>query len=214
MYSPKSTIHWFGHDSFLIQGNGLSIYIDPWQISAQEQADIILITHEHFDHCSPEDVQKLTNPNTTIIATQASAKKLKNKDVKLVKPGELITVKDISIETVPAYNTNKFRSPGNPFHPKEAGHVGYIITIEEERIYHSGDCDVIPEMATISADIALLPVSGTYVMTVEEAIEAVSIIKPKLAIPMHVGKGIGDLNDAKKFKEMSPVPVLILPIES
>ena len=115
---------------------------------------------------------------------------------------------------MPAYNVNKFRSPGVPFHPKEAGNVGFVIAVEGQRIYHAGDTDVIPEMEAIETDIALLPVSGTYVMTAEEAVEAAALIKPKVAIPMHVGRGIGAHDDAERFKEKAPVPVEVLPIES
>ena len=212
MYTPKSSIHWLGHDGFRIEGEGLEIYIDPWKISGGPKADLILITHDHFDHCSPEDVEKISKSDTLIGTIESAAKKLKG-NIQVISPGESLTAKGISIETVPAYNLNKFRSPGNPFHPKKSGYVGFILTIEGERIYHAGDCDVMPEMETIQADIALLPVSGIYVMTTEEAVQAASLIKPKLAIPMHIGKGIGELEDANRFKEKSSVPVLILPIE-
>jgi L-ascorbate metabolism protein UlaG (beta-lactamase superfamily) len=122
-------------------------------------------------------------------------------------------VKGIPIEATAAYNINKFRSPGVPFHPKESRHVGFVITLDGVRVYHAGDTDCIPEMNEVRADIALLPVSGTYVMTAEEAVEAVKILGPALAIPMHVGRGIGSLEDATRFKELSPVPVRVLPME-
>jgi len=134
-------------------------------------------------------------------------------EIEVVKPGDARTVKGIPILAAPAYNVNKFRSPGVPFHPKEKGYVGFVITVEGRRIYHAGDTDVIPEMASIEADIALLPVSGTYVMTAEEAVEAASVIGPKAAIPMHVGRGIGSLEDAERFWENAEVPVEVLPME-
>jgi len=205
-------IHWLGHDSFRIEGDGLVIYIDPYELKGGTKADLILITHDHFDHCSPGDVAKIRKEETIIVTVAAAAGKLPS-PVQVVNPGDTLTVKGVAIEAVPAYNVNKFRSPGNPFHPKEAGYVGFVVTVEGKRIYHAGDTDVIPEMGSIETDIALLPVSGTYVMTVDEAVEAAGIIQPKVAIPMHVGRGIGELEDLERFKEKAPVPVEVLPLE-
>jgi len=208
-----SNIHWLGHDSFRIEGDGLVIYIDPWQLEGGPKADIILITHDHYDHCSPEDVEKIQKEDTVIVTIHSAAEKLKG-DIKIIEPGEELTVKNIPIETVPAYNMNKFRSLGVPFHPKEAGHVGYIITVEGKRIYHTGDSDFIPEMKAVKTDVALMPVSGIYVMTAEEAAQAAKAIKPKVVIPMHVGRGIGELSDAERFKQGvgEEVTVEILPV--
>jgi L-ascorbate metabolism protein UlaG (beta-lactamase superfamily) len=122
-------------------------------------------------------------------------------------------VKGIAIRTLPAYNLTKFRSPGVPFHPRESGHVGYLITVDGVGIYHPGDSDFVPEMSGLAPDVALLPVSGTYVMTAEEAVEAAAAIRPRVAIPMHVGEGIGSLADAERFSEKASVPVIVLPIE-
>jgi L-ascorbate metabolism protein UlaG (beta-lactamase superfamily) len=205
-------IHWLGHDSFRIEAPGCVIYIDPWKIHDGPAADLILITHEHHDHCSPEDVAKLQRDDTIIVTIKAAAARLKG-DVRVVTPGSELVAKGIPIETVPAYNINKFRSPGVPFHPRQAGHVGFIITVEGQRIYHTGDTDLIPEMASLDVDIALLPVSGTYVMTVEEAAKAAATIQPKVAIPMHIGEGIGSLQDGERFAEQAPVPVIVLPRE-
>jgi len=131
----------------------------------------------------------------------------------VVKPGDTLKVEGIEIKAVPAYNLNKFKSPGVPFHPKEAGHVGYVFTVSGVTIYHTGDSDNIPEMSSIKTDIVLLPVSGTYVMTAEEAAAAADKIRPRLAIPMHVGRGIGTLDDRETFKKKTAVPVKILPLE-
>ncbi len=207
-----SNIHWLGHDSFRIQGNGLEIYIDPFKLKNGPKADLILITHDHRDHCSPADVTKIQNKDTVIVTIAAAAAKLSG-EIKVVKPGDELTVKGIPISAVPAYNVNKFRSPGVPFHPRKSGHVGFVITVEGISIYHTGDTDSIPEMESIKADIALLPVSGIYVMTADEAIEAAKKIKPKIAIPMHLGRGIGSMTDAEHFKEKASVPVEILLLE-
>jgi L-ascorbate metabolism protein UlaG (beta-lactamase superfamily) len=187
-------IHWLGHDTFKITGEKV-LYTDPFRLKRGEIADIILVTHEHHDHCSPEDIRKIQGPNTVIVATVDCAKKLSGKIV-TIKPGDKITVAGIQIEVVPAYNTNK------QFHTKEKGWVGYIFTINSKRIYLAGDTDYIPEMKTYKGiDVALLPVSGTYVMTADEAVKAALDIGPKLAIPMHYGTIVGSQKDAEIFAE-------------
>lgn len=186
-------IHWLGHDTFKIVGEQV-IYTDPFKIKKKDTADIILITHEHYDHCSPEDVKMLQGPDTVIVATPDCAKKLIG-EVKTVKPGDKINIKSIEIEAVPAYNINK------KFHPKTNNWVGYIFTVKGQRIYIAGDTDYIPEMKNFNVDIALLPVSGTYVMTADEAIKAALDIKPKVAIPMHYNSIVGTKDDAKRFAD-------------
>lgn len=200
-------IHWLGHDTFKITGEK-TIFTDPFNIRRHEIADIILITHEHFDHCSPEDVKKLQGPETVIITTPDCAKKLSG-TIRTVKPGDAVTVGKITFEAVPAYNTNK------KFHPRANGWVGFIFTVNGTRIYLAGDTDLIPEMKTIKADIALLPVSGTYVMTADEAVQAALEIKPAIAIPMHYGSIVGNSADANKFAEKlkGKINVVILKAE-
>ena len=200
-------IHWLGHDGFRIDASKV-IYIDPFQMKSTVPADIILVSHDHFDHCSPDDIQKIQKKDTVIITDKASAGKLTG-DVRVVKPGDRLTVQGIELEIVPAYNTNK------QFHPKSDGKLGFIITIDGARVYHAGDTDFIPEMKNIKADIALLPVSGTYVMTADEAVEAALAINPKFAIPMHYGAIVGTAADAQTFadKLKGKIDVKILPQE-
>ncbi|MCX8043874.1 MAG: MBL fold metallo-hydrolase [Desulfobacterota bacterium] len=186
-------LHWLGHDGFRIDAEK-TIYIDPYQIKSTVPADIILVTHDHYDHCSPEDIKKIQRPTTVIVTDKSSAAKLSG-DVRIVKPGDITTVQGISIEVVPAYNTNK------QFHPKAAGMLGFIVTVQGVRIYHAGDSDFTPDMGTIKADIALLPVSGTYVMTAEEAVQAALRIKPRIAVPMHYGAIVGSRKDAQTFAQ-------------
>lgn len=185
-------ITWLGHDGFMIKGGDKTIVIDPFQVGAGEPADIILVTHEHYDHCSPEDIKKVQKESTVIVTEPNSARKLSG-DVRVVRPGDKLTISGIKIEAVPAYNTNK------SFHPEQNAWLGFIVTVDGVRIYHAGDTDLIPEMESLDVDIALLPVSGTYVMTAEEAVEAAKKIKPKLAIPMHYDAIVGSANDARRF---------------
>jgi L-ascorbate metabolism protein UlaG (beta-lactamase superfamily) len=184
-------MHWLGHDTFRIDA-GPTIYFDPYQIKPGPTADIIFISHDHYDHCSPEDIAKIQGPETVIVTSQSCLKKLTG-NVQVVAPGDSLTVKGISVRVVPSYNINK------KFHPKKKGWLGFVIEINGVRVYHAGDTDLIPEMKDIQADIVLLPVSGTYVMTAEEAAEAALTIKPALAVPMHYGTLVGEAADAERF---------------
>jgi len=197
-------IAWLGHDGFRIDA-GKTVYLDPYQIEGGPVADVILITHEHFDHCSPEDVAKIQGPETVIVTEKDSAKKLTG-DVRVVKPGDTVDLGDLKIEVVPSYNTDK------DFHPKKNRWLGFIVEIEGVKVYHAGDADFIPEMKDLEVDIALLPVSGTYVMTADQAVKAALAINPKLAIPMHYGAIVGDVQDALNFEKAlaGKVDVLVL----
>ncbi len=198
-------IFWLGHDSFRFTGQRV-VYVDPWKLApGAEKADVILVTHDHYDHFSKDDIARISKADTIVVGPLAVTRQL-SPEAKLVKPGDKLTVRDVPIEVVPAYNVNK------KFHPKSAGYVGYIITVDGKRIYHSGDADLIPEMSSIKADVALLPVSGTYVMTADEAAQAADTIKPGLAIPMHYGDPdvVGTRKDAEEFKKKAKVPVEIL----
>jgi L-ascorbate metabolism protein UlaG (beta-lactamase superfamily) len=188
-----------GHDSFRLDGPPV-IYIDPWKLPAgQPPADIILVTHDHHDHCSPDDIAKLSHEGTTVVSSPSARHKL-GSETKYVRPGESLAVGDVTVHAVPAYNVNKFRSPGQLFHPRDLEGNGYIIELGGESLYHAGDTDVIPEMAKIQVTVALLPVSGTYVMTAEEAFEAAKMIRAEYYVPMHYGDLVGGEGDAEKFR--------------
>ncbi|MFH8120457.1 MAG: MBL fold metallo-hydrolase [Candidatus Aenigmatarchaeota archaeon] len=203
-------ISWLGHASFRIERK-IIVYFDLFQLKypKEKDGDIILITHDHFDHCSIDDIKKVIHPQSVIIAARMCKGKLdslKNSvnTIMYFEPGDNVNVNDVIIRAVPSYNVNKFRSPGQVFHPKESKYLGYIVEINGIKIYHAGDTDVIPEMENLGKiDIALLPVSGVYVMTAEEAVEAVKKIKPKVAIPMHYGSIVGSDKDAEKFKNLA-----------
>ena len=196
-------ITWLGHDAFKIAASKI-IYLDPFELAGEmEPADVICITHEHYDHCSPDDVAKIQREDTVVVAAESCKGQLKG-DVRLVKAGDTVTINDLTIEAIPAYNVSK------KFHPPEAGGVGFLVTVNDTSIYHAGDTDPIPEMEGLEVDIALLPVSGVYVATAEEAVEAANRIRPKLVIPMHYGSIVGSRADAERFKEMWSREVVIM----
>lgn len=208
------SFHWLGHDGFRIVAGGKVIYTDPYQLSKaqhnKKDADVVFISHNHFDHLSMDDLRHVIGKKTSVVAAKECVDQLKAAgaaEVKGVAPGERLAVQGLQVEVLAAYNTNK------KFHPKADGKVGYVITAGNMRVYHTGDADDIPEMIAAKPDVALVPVSGTYVMTAEEAARAVNEkIKPKqLAIPMHYGSIVGSEQDAKKFKQLvTACPVQIL----
>ena len=189
-----------GHDSFLLGGPPV-IYIDPWKLPpGSPAADVVLVTHEHFDHCSPEDVAKVSRAHTVVIANPAAAAQLKGAHV--LRHGESLEVAGVTVTAAPAYNVNKFRNPGQPFHPAGAQGNGYVVTVGGESLYHAGDTDFIPEMAELTVTVALLPVSGTYVMTADEAFEAAKTIRAEVYVPMHYGDIVGSNADVEKFRAL------------
>jgi L-ascorbate metabolism protein UlaG (beta-lactamase superfamily) len=179
------SIKWLAHASFQIKANEKIIYIDLEKNSeATEKADLILVTHSHSDHCDSDQIKNVRKVGTVVIAPADCVSKIGG-SIKTLKPGEETSVDNIKVKAVEAYNYKRFRSPGNPYHPKGFG-VGYLITAEGKTIYHAGDTDFIPEMRQLGRlDVALLPSGGTYTMDNAEAAEAAIAINPKIVIPMH-----------------------------
>lgn len=176
---------------------GKTIYIDPFRIEKeQNDANLILITHDHYDHYSEEDIKKVINENTVIVVPKTMKVGINAKEVIYVEPNKQYEILGIKIKTIPAYNINKH------FHPKENQWVGYILEIENEKYYIAGDTDITPENKQVKCDIALVPVGGTYTMTYEEAANLINTIKPQLAIPTHYGCIVGNKDDGIKFKEL------------
>lgn len=193
------------HDCFRVTSGGKVVYFDPYNIGTHKGADLILISHEHYDHCSVPDLMKIVKGDTIIVAAEECRSKLneiksKVHEIVYINPGGKIAVGNFQVEAVPAYNVDKFKSPGQPFHPQRDKKCGYILTVAGKRLYHAGDTDIIPEMNDFeNIDIAFLPVSGTYVMTADEAAKAADIIKPKVAVPMHWGAIVGTKDDVDRF---------------
>lgn len=208
------SIDWLGHAAFRVNVGRATVYIDPYRIpEGAPPADLILVTHGHYDHFSPQDVERLSTRHTWLVGPAAVAERVSGQ-VHRIGPGELLDdelVRGVHVRAVAAYNTSKRDADGKPFHPRDAGWVGYEINIRGERLYHSGDTDVIPEMDTVTGvDVALLPVSGVYVMTAQEAAEAARRIQPRVAVPMHWGSHIGTEHDARTFAAKAPVEVQIM----
>jgi L-ascorbate metabolism protein UlaG (beta-lactamase superfamily) len=203
------SVEWLGHAGFRITAGRKTVYIDPYRVANGPPADLILVTHGHYDHFSPQDVERLSQRDTVVVAPPAVAERVGGRVVSLAA-GEGID-DPLDVRAVAAYNTSKRDPDGNLFHPREAGGVGYVLNIRGERLYHCGDTDVIPEMDQVAGvDVALLAVSGVYVMTAAEAAEAARRIGPRVAVPMHWGEHIGTRADAEAFRDAAPVEVRIL----
>lgn len=189
------------HSSIRIRADKI-IYIDPFQIDGNpKDADVLFITHDHFDHFSPEDIKKVFKNDTTFVIPEAMREVCepllaKGNELICVKPGQKINMAGIEIETIAAYNMNK------EFHPKENGWVGYILNLNGIRCYVAGDTDITEENKKVNCDIAMIPIGGTYTIDAEEAAEFINGIKPEIAIPIHYGNIVGKLEDADVFKSL------------
>jgi L-ascorbate metabolism protein UlaG (beta-lactamase superfamily) len=201
-------LKWLGHASWKLKAGGKTIYIDPYQGDYDEEADVILASHSHTDHCEPDKVKAVKGEDTVIVAPEDCSTKI-GAPVRSLKPGEKATFGEVTVEAVEAYNVKRFRSPGVPFHPKGLG-VGYLIKSEGKTVYHVGDSDFIPEMKALEGvDLLLIPSGGTYTMDNEDAAEATVAMRPKAAIPMHIWD-----TDPGEFKQkvesVSDVKVVVL----
>jgi L-ascorbate metabolism protein UlaG (beta-lactamase superfamily) len=201
MNNMLEKVHWLGHSGFMIKG-WITVYVDPYRIKRWDPADVILITHNHYDHFSPEDVRKILKPSTVIVKPGRPEHDLVA-NYRSVAPGDELEIKGLKIHAVHAYNIGKL------YHPESAGHVGYVFTVEGVTYYHAGDSDFIMDMEDICCDVAFLPVGGTFTMNAEEAAQAAAAIRPKIAVPIHWDHR----HDAERFAELAECEVRIMEIE-
>ncbi|MDP9328499.1 MAG: MBL fold metallo-hydrolase [Actinomycetota bacterium] len=199
---------WFKQSALRWAAGGPAVYIDPWGVRPDDTpADLILITHAHFDHFQPEEIAKITKEDTKLVAPHDVAAELSG-DVTAVAPGESHEVAGIRFTTVPAYNVAEERLQN---HPKAKGWVGYVLELGTHRYYHAGDTDHVPELESIATDVAFLPIGGTFTMDAQEAAGLTRAMGPGLAVPMHFGFVVGKPEDAERFREAAaPVPVEVL----
>lgn len=189
----------YTHTSIRISGGSGIVYIDPFQMKEEpKDADFILVTHDHYDHFSPEDIAKVAKGDSVLVVPENMKQKASLEGagigkVVTVTPGKPYDIDGLKIETVPAYNKLK------PFHPKSAGWVGYIVIMDGKRIYIAGDTDVTKEAKQVKCDIAMIPVGGTYTMDAGKAADLVNTIRPKVVIPTHYGTVVGKPGDADAF---------------
>ena len=200
---------WYKQSAYKWKGDGVTVYIDPWGLTDREEpADVVFITHAHADHFEPADIAKVRKSTTQFVAPRDVADNLEGK-VKAIKPGESLEVAGIKFETVPAYSTVEHRLQT---HPKSNNWVGYILTLDGNRYWFSGDGDPNPDIEKIKTDVALICVGGDpYVMGPAEAAGVVKKIRPQLAVPNHYGFVVGVASDGERFaKEAAPVKVEIM----
>lgn len=197
------------HSSIRIQGENGTVYVDPFQMKdAPHDADYILITHDHYDHFSPEDVEKAAGSHTILVVPEKMKKKagqVRGLVGRLctVEPGCHYDIDGLALETVAAYNSLK------PFHVKRAGWVGYILSLDGKRVYIAGDTDATDEAKQVKCDIAMVPIGGTYTMDAKKAAELINTIRPAVAIPTHYGSIVGKKEDAVSFAEGVKEPVKV-----
>jgi L-ascorbate metabolism protein UlaG (beta-lactamase superfamily) len=201
-------ITWFRQSALRWAADGLTVYVDPWGVSENDApADVIFITHAHADHFQPDEIAKVSSGSTKLVAPHDVAKELSG-DVIAVAPGESHEVGGIRFTTVPAYNTAEERLEN---HPKANRWVGYVLELGGSSYYHAGDTDHAPELDEVRADVAFLPIGGTYTMEASEAAGLARTIAPQVAVPMHYGFVVGSPSDAERFRdEAAPVRVEIL----
>ena len=200
----------FTHSSIRIKGNSTTIYVDPFKIREEfHDADYVFVTHRHYDHFSIEDILKVATADTILVVPESmvdDAMEIERsvKEIVTVRPGENKDIAGLSVEAVHAYNNIK------PFHPKRAQWVGYVLTVDDKRIYIAGDTGLTRESKEVKCDIAMVPIGGTYTMDAKKAAELINVIKPEVAIPIHYGSVVGKPSDAAHFADLVKEPVKVV----
>jgi len=200
---------WYRQSALKWEGRGLTVHIDPWGTPEDETpADLLLITHAHFDHFQPEEIARLSKESTVIVAPHDIAAQLTSGDVRAIKPGGSLEAAGLEVHAVPAYNARPERLE---MHPRDNNWVGYVLELGGSMTYLAGDTDHIPEMADIKTDVAFVPVGGTYTMDAVEAAGAIKDIAPKLAVPYHFGFVVGSRSAGDEFlKAIAPIDGKVL----
>lgn len=199
----------FTQNSIRIRTGAGIVYIDPFQMKEEpKDADFVFITHDHYDHFSPDDIGKVSKADTVLVVPEKMAGKAREVSgiagkIETVKPGVYREIGGLEFETTPAYNSLK------PFHPKSAGWVGYILRVDGQRIYIAGDTDATKEARAVKCDVALVPIGGTYTMDAKKAAELINEIRPGVAIPVHYGNIVGKPGDGDIFAEHVKDPVKV-----
>lgn len=187
-------LRWLGQSGFLLQDRR-TVYIDPWNIpEGLPKADLVLITHAHYDHYSPADIERVSTPETVLAGPRECVTHHKGNQLPL-QLGETRDILGVRVQVVQAYNLKK------PYHHRDRAGFGYVVETMGASIYHAGDTDLTPELSAVRCDVALLPVGGIYVMDAAEAFEAAKALKPKAAVPMHFGSLAGKVSDAQRFEQ-------------
>ena len=186
--------------SIRIEGSK-TVYFDPFQIRGEaHDADVICVTHSHYDHFDPDSIEKIMKADTVLVAPASMSADLKKiaqaKEIQLVSPGDEIRIGELAVSAVPAFNKLK------PFHPKHNKWVGYILSMDGTRYYVAGDTDAVKELQAVSCDVALVPIGGTYTMSAKEAAGLINAIKPAAAVPTHYGSIVGKPEDESEFRKL------------
>jgi L-ascorbate metabolism protein UlaG (beta-lactamase superfamily) len=198
---------WYRQSAYRWTGEGLTVYIDPWDVVGDQVGDLILITHAHSDHFLPDEIERLSGSGTKVVAPRSFAADVPG-DVTPVQPGDSLHVGGVKIDAVPAYNIVEERLDK---HPKANGWVGYVLRLGGHTYYHAGDTDHVPELESLRTDVAFVPIGGTYTMDASEAAGLVKAMRPGIAVPMHYGFVVGEPADAERFaREAAPVEVRTL----
>ena len=197
-------VTWFQHSSCSIRRDNFVIYIDPWDLPRNcPPADLILITHDHFDHYVPSEIARLWKTDTQLVVPQSMFGQVPA-IAHYLKPGATTTLAGVQIKATAAYNTNRI------FHPAFMQSVGYLIHLGNTSYYHAGDTDLVPEMAAVRADVAFLPIGGTYTMDPQAAAKAAAIVQAKAVVPIHWGRLTGTTKEAALFAELVGTPAKVL----
>lgn len=189
---------------------GTVIYLDPLGIEGNpEDADLILVTHSHYDHFSTADIAKIRKDSTKLVIPSSMKGDMEKngfglQDYLSMEAGDMISAAGIHIRAVPAYNKLK------PFHPRRNGWIGYVLTVDGARIYVAGDTDALKENTSIDCDIAMVPIGGTYTMNPREAAAFINSLKPAIVIPTHYGSIVGKPADADEFERHVDQPVRVI----